>query len=273
MVRAGQGRVGASVALHLRWRSCAMPDSPHAHPLPSPLRLPARRCAVGSAPAAAVPAGLHAAAAPPRRRPAPQMHLNGLEDSEKDGFLKKFFGVVCPVAAAFEAKGRRLAVHWADSGEMRRETPAGAKRMAMPADACKNANVDYWVRRAGGGGADAGRAGLAAGLPRCKPLSLHAARLAWLTPAAPLPPLRRCAPAGWATEQTWRPTWRWGCALPAAAPAVGPPPAVATAPPPAVAAAAAVRLPTPPLLLPGAAASRPPLAAAPAARSRAPSRS
>lgn len=75
------------------------------------------------------------------------MHLNGLEDSEKDGFLKKFFGVVCPVAATLQTKGRRLAVHWADSGEIRRETPKDQKRMAMPADACKDAaNIDYWVR-------------------------------------------------------------------------------------------------------------------------------
>lgn len=74
------------------------------------------------------------------------MHLNGLEDSEKDGVLKKFFGVVCPVAKGLEAKGRRLAVHWADSGEIRRETPAGQKRMTMPVDACKDAaNIDYWV--------------------------------------------------------------------------------------------------------------------------------
>lgn len=82
----------------------------------------------------------------------PQMHLNGLEDSEKDGFLKKFFGVVCPVAATLQTKGRRLAVHWADSGEIRRETPKDQKRMAMPADACKDAaNIDYWV-----GGRDGG---------------------------------------------------------------------------------------------------------------------
>lgn len=82
-----------------------------------------------------------------------QMHLNGLEDSEKDGFLKKFFGVVCPVAATLQTKGRRLAVHWADSGEIRRETPKDQKRMAMPADACKDAaNIDYWV-----GGRDGGR--------------------------------------------------------------------------------------------------------------------
>lgn len=78
------------------------------------------------------------------------MHLNGLEDSEKDGYLKRFFGVVCPVATALQAKNRRLAVHWADSGEIRRETPTGQKRMTMPADACKDAsNIDYWVGRLG----------------------------------------------------------------------------------------------------------------------------
>lgn len=85
------------------------------------------------------------------------MHLNGLEDSEKDGVLKKFFGVVCPVAKGLEAKGRRLAVHWADSGEIRRETPAGQKRMTMPVDACKDAaNIDYWVGAPEGSASQAG---------------------------------------------------------------------------------------------------------------------
>lgn len=48
------------------------------------------------------------------------MHVNGYPDEQKEGVLADFFSAVCPVAAELAARGRRLAVHWADSFEVRR---------------------------------------------------------------------------------------------------------------------------------------------------------
>ncbi|GAB4814612.1 hypothetical protein N2152v2_001658 [Parachlorella kessleri] len=62
-------------------------------------------------------------------------HLNGYQDSDKPALIQRFLSLSCPLAASLAPKGRRLALHFADSSEVLRLLGRGG-RMELPQGLC-----------------------------------------------------------------------------------------------------------------------------------------